>query len=99
MDNCCWHNAQKVVDKIKHSHMIRLDHPLYSPDLSACDFYFFGVLKNQMKETVFRNVDEVEDFVCNFWSEVTSEKVQLVLRESMGGLEWVCEHDGEYVLE
>jgi hypothetical protein len=52
-----------------------------------------------MKGTVFRYVDEVEDFVCNFWSEVTSGEVKLVLYESMGRLEWVCEHDGEYVLE
>jgi hypothetical protein len=52
-----------------------------------------------MKETVCRNAAEVADFVCNFWSEVTLHEVQLVFHEWMRPLEYVCEHDGEYVPE
>jgi hypothetical protein len=48
-----------------------------------------------MKENVFRNADEIEDFVCNCWSEVTFDEVQLVLHERMRRLEWVCEHGPE----
>jgi hypothetical protein len=48
-----------------------------------------------MEETVFRNADEVEAFVCNCWSEVTLDEVQLVFHKWMRRLEWVCEHDGE----
>jgi hypothetical protein len=50
-----------------------------------------------MKETVFMSADEVKDFVCNFWSEVTLEEVQLAFHEWMKRLEAVCEYDGEYV--
>jgi hypothetical protein len=70
MDNGCCHNGQKVVEKNRRNHMIRLDHSPHSPDLSLCYFWSFGVLKNGMKETEFGNADEVEEFFCNFWSEV-----------------------------
>jgi hypothetical protein len=50
-----------------------------------------------MKETVFRNADEVKDFVCNIWGEVILDEMQLVFHEWMRRLECVCEHDGEYV--
>jgi hypothetical protein len=46
-----------------------------------------GVLKNGMKEDVFRNADEAEDFVCDFWSEAALDEVQLVFNEWMRRLE------------
>jgi hypothetical protein len=65
MDNSPCHNGQKVVNKMRPNHMICLDYPPYSPDLSPRGFWLFGVLKNRMKETVFRNSDEVEDYLSN----------------------------------
>jgi hypothetical protein len=61
MDNSGRDNGQKTVGKMMRNHIIGRDHPPYSPDLSPCDFWLFGVLKKQMKETVFGNADEVED--------------------------------------
>jgi hypothetical protein len=49
-----------------------------------------------MKETVFSNADEVGDFACSFWSEVTFDEVQLGFHEMIRRLEWICEHDREY---
>jgi hypothetical protein len=46
-----------------------------------------------MKETVVRNGDEAEDFVCKLWSDVTLDEVQLVFREWRRRPEWVCKHD------
>jgi hypothetical protein len=43
--------------------------------------------------------DEVEDFVCHLWNEVTLDEVQLVFHKWMRRLEWVRRHDGEYVPE
>jgi transposase len=81
MNNLRRHNGQKVIDKMKRNHMMRLDHPPYSPDSSPCDFWLFVVLKNRMKENGLRNADEVDDSVCNFWSAMTLKDVQLVFRE------------------
>jgi hypothetical protein len=67
--------------------MICLDDPPHSPDLNPCDFWLFGVLKNGMKKRLFGDVDEVKEFVCNFWSEGTLGKVYLVFHEWMRQLE------------
>jgi hypothetical protein len=34
-----------------------------------------------MKRNGFRNADEVDDFVCNFWSEMNLDEVQLAFHE------------------
>jgi hypothetical protein len=52
-----------------------------------------------MKENVLRNVDEVTDFACSFWSQVTLDEVQLVWHKWPRGLEWGREHAGELVPE
>jgi hypothetical protein len=79
--------------------MIHSDHPPYSPDLSPGDFWLLGALKNRMKETVFRSVYEVCDFVYSFWCVVTLDEVQPAFHQWMRRLNWVCEHDGESVPE
>jgi hypothetical protein len=99
IDNSSRHNRHKVVDKMRRNHVMPLDHPPYSLDLSPGDFSLFGVLKNRIKETVFRNADEVEDFVCNSWSAVTLDEVQLAFQKWRRRLKSACEHDGEYLPE
>jgi hypothetical protein len=61
--------------------MTGLDHPPYSPGLSPRDCWLFGLLRNGIKENVFRNANEVEDFICNVWSEMTLDKAPLVFHE------------------
>lgn len=46
-------------------HWIPLEHPPYSPDLSPCDFYLFGPLKEALRGQRFNN-DGVEEFVRNW---------------------------------
>jgi hypothetical protein len=46
IDNLYGHNGQNVVDKMRRNHIIPHDHPLYSPDLTPCDLWLFGILKN-----------------------------------------------------
>jgi hypothetical protein len=38
MNNSRCHSGHEVADKMRRNHMMRLDHPRYPPDLSACDF-------------------------------------------------------------
>jgi hypothetical protein len=57
------------------------------------------VFENGKKETVFRNANEVEDIVCNFWIEATFGEVQLVFHKWTRRLEWVGKYKGEYVPE
>jgi hypothetical protein len=55
-----------MLDKTMCNYMTGLDHPPYSPGLTPRDCWLFGLLRNEIKENVFRNAGEVEDFVCNF---------------------------------
>jgi hypothetical protein len=40
-----------------------------------------------MKENEFRNLDEVKEFVRDFWSDMTLEEVQLLFHEWVNRLE------------
>jgi hypothetical protein len=50
MGNSICHNGPKVTHKYISRHFIQAYHPSYSPDLSLCDFWFFRLLKTQMKD-------------------------------------------------
>jgi histone-lysine N-methyltransferase SETMAR len=45
MNNSIYHNRCKVIDEFDNWKLQRVSHPPYSPDLSPCDFWLFGMLK------------------------------------------------------
>jgi hypothetical protein len=47
MDDSACHNSQNPTGQLASSHVMRALHPPYSPNLSPCDFWLFGFLKNQ----------------------------------------------------
>jgi hypothetical protein len=47
MDNSMCHNGRKVTDEFDNRKLQRVVHPPYSPDLSPCDFWLFGMLKQK----------------------------------------------------
>jgi hypothetical protein len=58
MDNSLCHNGSKVVLKFDNHHIARLPRPPYSPDLSPCDVWLFGMLKGIPKDREFHSHDE-----------------------------------------
>jgi histone-lysine N-methyltransferase SETMAR len=60
MDNCRVHNAMEASQAIGRIKIKRLAHPPYSPDLSPCDFWFFGwaktALQNRRCTDVVKNI-------------------------------------------
>jgi hypothetical protein len=50
MDNPMCHNDAKITEKLEKIHIARAPRPPYSPDFSPCDFWVFGILKQNMKE-------------------------------------------------
>jgi hypothetical protein len=61
MDNSMCHDGSKVVLKFDNQHTAQLAHPLYSPDLSPCDFWLFGILKGILKDRKLHSHDEIEE--------------------------------------
>ncbi|GFY67475.1 hypothetical protein TNIN_2771 [Trichonephila inaurata madagascariensis] len=47
-------NARSHVPRVTHKELVKfkwelLDHSLYSPDMSSCDFHVYGSLKKHLK--------------------------------------------------
>jgi histone-lysine N-methyltransferase SETMAR len=59
MDNSICYNGAKITEKLEKRHIARAPHPYYSPDLSPCDFWLFGILKQKMKERVFQSEEQI----------------------------------------
>jgi hypothetical protein len=53
-------------EKLPQLHWTVLHHPLYSPDLSACDYHTFGPLKEALGGQRFDDDEQVENFVRNW---------------------------------
>jgi hypothetical protein len=48
MDNSQSHDGAEIQGKFDSKGLVRSPHPPYSPDLSPCDFSFFGMAKGEM---------------------------------------------------
>jgi histone-lysine N-methyltransferase SETMAR len=96
MDNTKCHNAKKITGKLQKKHITREAHPPYSPDLSPCDVWFFGMVKQKIKDREFCSVQEILRSLSDAWSDLTFEDIQRVFLEWMDRLTWVIENDGEY---
>jgi hypothetical protein len=93
------HNGSKAASKFEQHHIFRLPHPPYSPDISPCDFWLFGLLKGIMKRREFHSHEEIEEAITVAWNDLTVEDVQSIFYDWMRRLAWVIKHEGEYILE
>jgi hypothetical protein len=74
MDNSMGHNGSKVVSKFDKHQIARLPHPPYSPDLSPCNFWLFGILKGILKDRQFHSHDEIEEAITIAWNDLTFDE-------------------------
>jgi histone-lysine N-methyltransferase SETMAR len=59
MDNSVCHDGRKVTDELGNLELDRVPHLPYSPDLSPCDFWLFGMLKQAIKDWEFHAIEEI----------------------------------------
>jgi histone-lysine N-methyltransferase SETMAR len=78
MDNSMCHNDCKVTDELANLKLDRVTHSPYSPDLSPCDFWLFGMLKYKIKDRVFQMVKEIMIAFHKIWEELTLDDLQSV---------------------
>jgi hypothetical protein len=95
MDNSMCHNGRKVTSSLAQANVIRAPHPAYSPDLSPCDFWFFGMLKHRMIDRQMQSPEKILDPVSSLWNELTFDDVQKIFLERMERLKWVIQQGGE----
>jgi hypothetical protein len=101
MDNSMCYNGSKVPSKIKKNRISRMPHPhpSHSPDISPCDFWLFGILKQILRDREFSSIDEIEDAIAQTWNDLVFDDVQSVFRDWVRRLTWVAENDREYISE
>jgi hypothetical protein len=58
-DNARVHAAGDGTADIQRLKMMILQRPAYSPDLSPCDFWFFGLAKQAIQDEIFGNSDQL----------------------------------------
>jgi histone-lysine N-methyltransferase SETMAR len=78
--------------------LVRAPHPPYSPDLSPCDFLFFGMAKGKMNDWEFHTGQDCSPPLTEIWNDIPFGDVQSVFLEWKIRLTWVIENDGEYSL-
>jgi hypothetical protein len=61
--------------------MTKAPHPPYSPDLSPCNFWFFGMTKEKMKDREFFSAQESLSRLSDAWNDLTVEDIQRVFFE------------------
>jgi hypothetical protein len=96
IDNSMGHNGAKITEKLKKRHIVRAPHLPYSPDLSPCDFWLFGILKQKMKERAFQSEEQILTAITESWNELTFEDIRRVFHNWMEYLIWVIANTGKY---
>jgi hypothetical protein len=67
---------------------MKLPHPVHPPDRSPCDFWFFGYVKERMKNQIITSEDDLEDKLTEVWEMVSGDPHELVFFEWMLTLDW-----------
>jgi hypothetical protein len=89
MDNGRVYAAGDYIAEIQRLKMLRLPQPTYSPELSLCDFWFFGFAKQAIQDEVFDNADQLMKRLHSIFDQVTFEDLQRVFLNWMERLSWV----------
>jgi histone-lysine N-methyltransferase SETMAR len=95
--------GQRHSFKIFGSPDCHIVHTPYSPDISPCDFWFFGwskeqraKSKEQMRGHEFHGTDEVRSFLLNLWENLDQNSIISVYREWIERFQQVIRTNGEY---
>jgi histone-lysine N-methyltransferase SETMAR len=95
MENCKVHNATVSMAKIEKLKLTRLAHPAYSPDISPCDFWFFGRARGALQNRTFLDSTALLEALAECWMTVTFDELQSVFLNWITRLEWVIQHGGD----
>jgi hypothetical protein len=94
MDSFMCHDRRKILESFAWETITRVRHPVYSTDLSPCDFWFFGYAKERMKNQIITSEDDLENKLIKVWETVCGPLLESVFDEWMSRLIWVIEQGG-----
>jgi hypothetical protein len=95
MDTLRYHNGKKITAEIEHRRFARAPHRLYSPGLSPCDFWLFGLVKHSLKDREIQGLQALISALRDNWDDLIFEDVQAVFLDWMERLSWVINNNGD----
>lgn len=98
-DNARPHTAKITQQKIEELGWEVLPHPPYSPDLAPSDYHLFRSMQHSLAEKKFKNREEVEIWVSNFFESQLPEFFEKGIHSLRGRWQRVIDNDGEYLLD
>jgi hypothetical protein len=91
MKNSICHNGEGIQEYLGRNLKTRVPHPVYSPEASPSDFWFFAWEKDQ----VATGDADLEDKLTNVWDHVREDALQSVSDERRARLECVTARKGK----
>ncbi|KAH0792573.1 histone-lysine N-methyltransferase SETMAR-like protein [Histomonas meleagridis] len=96
-DNAPCHSAKTVKEHLRHSGLIILSHPPYSPDLAICDFGLFGTMKNSFAGNEFETEDDLTEAIKKFFASKSEDFYKSLFFELIRRLEACVANNGNYI--
>ena len=97
LDNARAHNSKLTMQKISNYNIMRIPHPVYSPDIAPCDFLLFGKLKEYLKGKRFDDENELFDTILTFSMKISKDEIKKVFNKWIRRLHEVIKSHGEYI--
>ena len=96
LDNGSAHKAKVTTTFLNEQGIQVLDHPLYSPDLTPCDFWLFPALKNKFAGHKFDQVQDLAKARKSQWYGLPKTDHQRALENWRKRLKICIRADKEY---
>ncbi len=96
MDNAKPHTAGKTIKQIMALKFKQLPHPPYSPDISPCDFFLYGYIKEQLKGIHHDTPEELYQSIVHIVENVPKDTWLGVYKEWISRLQSIMTSDGGY---
>ena len=97
LDNARAHNSKLTRQKISNYNIMRIPHPVYSPDIAPCNFWLFGKLKEYLKGKRFDDENELFDTILTFSMKISKDEIKKVFNKWIRRLHEVIKSHGEYI--
>ena len=62
-----------TLEKIEECGFKRAPHPAYSPDIAPSDFFLFGYMKEMLKGSSFKSLDDLKERIHEILSKISRE--------------------------
>lgn len=90
------HHSNPVVNWIRTNRITVLDHPGYSPDLAACDYWLFDRVKSKIHGRIFNTIDDLQQQVDAVLNAIPQAEFHHAIHQLPTRIQKVIAAQGDY---